>query len=158
MHMTHRLRRLAARFLTISLLAATLLAVDSLTSSNPAEARCAGVNNPIKSTFSYNGTVRVSEKPVSGTCNGNGTYQGILEDLRGDGYCVSVWFTDGGSGWTRPPGGKTCGGHSEFHWTDRNGNTQAYEELCMEHASDPSAPLICGWGTAVGGVGNNSGY
>ena len=60
--MTHR-RRLAARFLTISLLATTLFAVDSLASPSPAEARCMGVKNPVTSWFAYGGIQRVSETP-----------------------------------------------------------------------------------------------
>jgi len=63
--MTHRLRRLAARFLAISLLAATLYAVDSLASPRPAEARCNGVNNPVWSNFVW-GYLRASETPSAG--------------------------------------------------------------------------------------------
>jgi hypothetical protein len=71
MPMLHRRRRLAASFLAIGLLAATLFTVDSLAFPDTAEARCNGVNNPVRSTFSYNGVLRVSETPVSGTCNAN---------------------------------------------------------------------------------------
>lgn len=90
--MLHRRRWLAARFLAVGLLAATLSAVDSLASPTPAEARCAGNGNPVRSTFSYNGKVRVSETPVTGTCNGNNIYTGVLKDESRDANCVSIYF------------------------------------------------------------------
>jgi hypothetical protein len=157
MQMLHWLRRLAARFLAIGLLAATLFAVDSLTSPSPAEARCNGVNNPVTSNFYY-GSLRASETPGAGTCNGNNVYSGVVKDESQDGYCVSVWFKETGINWTRA--GKVCtaGNTSEFHWTDRNGNSYVYERFCMEPASDPSLPMICGWGSDKDGYGVNHGY
>jgi hypothetical protein len=75
--MLHRRHRLAARFFAIGLLAATLFTVDSLASPSPAEARCTGVNNPVKSTFRYDRVaVQVSETPAAGTCTGTTSIQG----------------------------------------------------------------------------------
>ena len=156
--MLHRRRRLAARFLAIGLLAATLSAVDSLALPGTAEARCIGVGNPVRSTFSYNGTVRVSETPVTGTCNGNQAYSGTLKDERADGNCVSVWFMESATGgqWISPGSGYTCGGTSSFEWHDLNGNSRVYERFCLE---DPdTGPFVCGWGSTINDFGTNYGY
>ena len=157
--MNHRLRRLAARFLAMSLLAATLFMVDLLASPTPAEARCNGVGNPVRSTFSYNGVVRVSETPASGTCNGNQTYTGTLRDERADGNCVEVWFMETGTGWIRPAGGVSCGQPSTFEWVDHNGNSRAYQQFCI-YNRNTGVTVACGWGTSVGfgSYGVNHGY
>jgi hypothetical protein len=162
MHMLDRRYRLAARLLAISLLAATLYAVDSLASPSPAEARCVGPNTPVRSTFSYDGYLRVSETPGTGTCNENGTYSGTLKDERADGNCVSVQFKETGFDWAFPNGGTTCGGTSTFQWSDHSGNNnQAWQRFCI---SNPNIGFYrCGWGTAWGypensPYGLNSGY
>jgi hypothetical protein len=102
-HMLDRRRRLAARFLAIGLLAAMLFTADSLSLPSPAEARCTGVGNPVRSTFSYGGGVAVSETPVSGTCNGNQLYTEVIKDERADGYCVFIEFMEAGGGCERTP-------------------------------------------------------
>ena len=152
--MLHRRRWLAARFLAVGLLAATLYTVDSLASRRPAEARCAGNGNPVRSTFSYGGTVRVSETPVAGTCDGDNIYRGTLKDERGDGNCVSVWFWEASIGWHRAA--STCGGTATFQWDDRNHDSRAYEELCIYN--DNTGFSACGWGTQEDGYGVNYGY
>jgi hypothetical protein len=148
MHMTHRLRRLAAKFFAISLLAATLFTVDSLASPTPAEARCNGVTHPVRSNFIW-GYERVSETPRTNTCDGNNTYTGILKDERADGFCGSVWFRESGTGnqWLSPPGGKVCGNGntSTFQWTDRNSNSYVYQQFCAE--LENGELRRCGWGT-----------
>jgi hypothetical protein len=157
MHMSPRLRRLAAKFFTISLLAAALFTVNSLASPSPAEARCTGVNNPVTSWFAWNGgSERVSETPRAGTCDGNNIYTGVLKDARADGYCVSVWFKETGIGWTQPNGGYVCGvgNTSTFQWVDGNGNSTVYQQFCIE---SPNV-TICGWGNNTGGYATNSGY
>jgi hypothetical protein len=156
--MLHRRSRLAARFLAISLLAATLFTVDSLASPDTAEARCAGVNNPVRSTFSYNGTVRASETAGADTCNGNNFYAGVLKDESSDGYCVSVWFHEVGMvDWSRA--GRACGGTVTISWQDGNGNSRVYEQFCIDRTSMPGH-YTCGWGTQVGiqYYGTNYGY
>jgi hypothetical protein len=160
--MLHRRRRLAVRLLAVGLLAVTLSAVDLLTFSDTAEARCAGNGNPVRSTFSYGGTVRVSETPLDGTCNGNNIYRGTLRDERADGNCVEVWFKETGTGgaWISPPGGTACGGSSTFEWDDRNGNSRVYQTFCIHNPDDGFS--ACGWGTQVGLMGQyfgeNYGY
>jgi hypothetical protein len=158
MHMFDRRRRLAASLLAVGLLAATLFAVDALALPSPAEARCGGEGVAVTSWFGYGGTLRVSETPGTGTCNGNNVYTAVLKDERADGYCASVYFKDGIYPWTRAA--KICGVGSTltFQWDDRNGNHQAYEQLCMEPASDPTKPIICGWLNNVDGYALNWGY
>jgi hypothetical protein len=170
MHMLHRSRRLTARFLAIGLLAATLFTVDSLASPSPAQARCNGVNNPVYSWFRYNrAAVQASETPGAGTCNGNNTYSGQLKDEAQDGYCVSVWFQETGTGgWVPPDSGSivVCGAGNKatFSWNDRNGNSYVYEQFYVHRASDLVA-VACGWGDqwappslAGGPYGVNHGY
>jgi hypothetical protein len=160
--MLHRRRRLAASFLTIGLLAATLFTVDSMTFPGSAEARCTGVNNPVRSNFIYGGVERVSETPRAGTCNGNDIYTGVLKDERQDGYCVSVWFHITGQGWFLPdPGGAgiVCGAGntSTFEWDDTNNNHQAYQRFCIQRASNMEI-VACGWGNQINGQGLNHGF
>jgi hypothetical protein len=148
--MTHRLRRLAARFFAISLLAATLFTVDSLASPSPAEARCTGQGSPVYSWFRWNNAaVQGSETPGQSTCDGSNIYTGVLKDERADGYCVSVWFQESGTqGWSRPAGGYVCGAGNQttFQWRDRNGNSYVYQQFCLHAASDGITER-CGWGT-----------
>lgn len=155
-----RRRRLAARLLAISLLAATLFTVDSLASPSPAEARCNGVNNPVKSTFSYGGYVVASETPRAGTCNGNNTYTGVLKDERADGYCVHVQFMEAGNPWLPPnPYGNVCGAGktTTFDWDDVNGNSYVYQHFCIVRSSNNDL-VACGWGSTINGYGVNHGY
>jgi hypothetical protein len=187
MHMLDWLRRLAARFLAIGLLAATLFAVDSLASPSPAEARCIGVNNPVTSWFAWDGAKRVSETPGAGTCNENNIYSGVLKDESADGYCVSVEFQETGISWTRAPGGYTCGATSTFQWNDSNNNSYVYQRFVLlrgrprsvtsqatelhkckigitpfdcprDNRSSDGGRVACGWGDSNGGYAANSGY
>jgi hypothetical protein len=154
--MMHRRHRLTARLLTIGLLAATLYAVDSLASPSPAEARCTGVNQPVKSTFIVGGRTVASETPVTGTCNGNQLYQGVLRDESADGYCVYVQFKETGIDWTPavPPGALCGNGNSaSFEWRDRNDNSRVYERFCIQPLSGGN--YTCGWGTGVGTYQNS---
>jgi hypothetical protein len=155
--MSHRRRRLAARFLAVGLLAATLSAVNSLTFPDTAEARCNGVNNPVTSTYSYGGYLRASETPLTGTCNANGTYRGTLKDRRADGNCVHVQFREPSEAlWRIPDGGTACGGTSTFEWRDLNGDAHAYQRFCIVNAN--TGFVACGWGSDQGGYGLNHGY
>lgn len=160
--MLNRRRRLAASFLAIGLLAAMLFAVDSLTLPSPAEARCKGVNNPVTSWFAYERIVRVTDTPVSGTCNGNNVYVGVLKDERADGYCVSVWFKEAGRDWMLPEpagAGIVCGAGntSQFEWHDINGNSTVYQQFCIDKASNHQI-VACGWGNIIGDYATNWGY
>jgi hypothetical protein len=162
-HMLHRRRRLAARFLAIGLLAATLYAVDSLAFPDSAEARCVGNGNPVTSTFSHGGNVRVSETPLDGTCNGNNIYRGTLRDKDSDGNCVAVRFKETGTDgkWITPVGGNSCGLPSTFEWHDHNGNSRVYQTFCIWN-KETLKDVACGWGTSSGKegefFGTNYGY
>jgi hypothetical protein len=158
--MRHRRRRLAASFLTIGLLAATLYAIDSLALPSTAEARCMGVNNPVTSWFAWNGSKRVSETPGAGTCNGNNIYSGVVKDELADGYCVEVQFKETGIDWTIPDGGAVCGSGntSSFQWNDLNNNSYVYQRFCIWPISNPAVTTACGWGNDTGGYAANSGY
>jgi hypothetical protein len=157
MHMSHPLRRLAARFLAISLLAATLFAVDSLASPSPAEARCTGVNSPVYSWFAYGGGVAASETPAAGTCNGNNTYTGVLKDERQDGWCAGVRFREVGYPFITIAVVCGAGNTERFEWTDGNGNSRAYQQLCLHRESNQSQ-FFCGWGNDPDAYATNWGY
>ena len=149
--MINRLRRLAARFLAIGLVAATLFTVDSLASPSPAEARCGGVNNPLWSYIAWDGYA-ASDSPGAGTCNGNQIYTGVLKDVQIDGYCVQVWIRDGNEPWTNYFD-RVCGYGNEvtFQYHDINGNSRFYEKFCLVAQTPGVFPeRVCGWGTAVG--------
>jgi hypothetical protein len=163
MHMLHRGHRLAARVLAVGLLAATLYAVDSLAFPDTAEARCAGTGNPVRSTFSYAGTVRVSETPVTGTCNNNQLYQGILKDEYRDGRCVSVLFKEADMvDWEIAETVCGVGETTPFEWRDRNDNSRVYQTFCaVDPGANPAA--VCGWGTQASTIvgryyGTNYGF
>lgn len=159
--MLDRGRRLAARLLAVGLLAATLCTVDSLALPSPAEARCAGNGNPVVSSMSYGGVVRVSEDPVTGTCNENQTYTAVLEDRSADGNCVHIFFRETGDTWR--PVASSCGGPGvRFTYVDNNGNSRAYEMFCLVRDAPPYPIVACGWGTSAGAFGQyfgtNYGY
>lgn len=160
--MSHRRRRLAARLLAISLLAATLFTVDSLASPSPAEARCAGVNHPVTSTMNYNGYKRVSETPGGGTCNNNDLYTGVLKDERADGLCVVVQFEIPNQGWFLPQNGTSIvcgvGNTGRFEWNDTNDNHQSYQRFCV--TTTDYIIVACGWGNSIepGAKGLNHGF
>jgi hypothetical protein len=149
MQMINRLRGLAARFLAVGLLAATLFTVDSLASPSPAEARCKGVNTPVYSWFSPGEGVAASETPGTGTCNNNNIYSGTLKDEKSDGYCVYVLFMEAGHPWVT---GRTrvCGNGNTgtFQWEDVNGNSRVYQKFCLQ-TLNPPYESICGWGNDV---------
>ena len=112
--MLHRRRRLAAGFLALSLLAATLYTVDSLASPSPAEARCTGEGSPVYSWYRYAGDLVASETPGAGTCNGNNIYSGGPEGrtprwlLRVSPFQGTRYLLDSGPLrlWHHRPGGK----------------------------------------------------
>jgi hypothetical protein len=161
MHMLHRLRRLATRFFAIGLLTATLFVADSLALPSPAEARCIGEGNPVRSTFTVD-VLRASETPVYGTCNGNQLYRANLVDERYDDFCVEVQFKETGIGWTTPAYGWACETSSFFEWRDHNSNSYSYQRFCIWSRSTGSS--YCGWGTRFSAgygdspYGVNSGY
>jgi hypothetical protein len=150
MHMIRRGHRLAARFLAIGVLAATLFTVDSLASPSPAEARCKGVDTPVYSWFAYGGGVAASETPGTGTCNNNNIYSGTLKDTRADGLCVYVLFMEAGHPWVTAST-RVCGNGNTgtFQWEDVNGNHQAYEKFCLQQLNSPYDTVACGWGNDV---------
>jgi hypothetical protein len=58
------------------------------------------------------------------------------------------------------PGGQVCGygNTSTFQWRDRNGNSTAYEQFCIEPVTAQGDLVACGWGSNKDGFGTNLGY
>jgi hypothetical protein len=76
----------------------------------------------------------VAERPISGTCNGNGDYQAVLSDVREDTRFVSVQFANDGGPWVRIA---DTGSSEQYRWFDRDSRTLM--RLCVEG-------LGCAWG------------
>ena len=66
-------RRILLLAITVLLAAPAIALAQSAVLPGVAEARCAGVGNPLGSTLEPFG-LWVSEAPASGTCNNNGGY------------------------------------------------------------------------------------
>lgn len=124
---------------TGALLALAALFVQVVLFAAPAEARCAGVNQPVTSTLAPNGITYVSETPVSGTCNDNGLYQATFKSYYA-GWRAVVWIQNGGV-WTAHWGGFDTATYS-YNYTDPN--SHSYISLCLD---DGHGTTYCGWGT-----------
>jgi hypothetical protein len=157
--MLHRRHRLAARFLAISLLAATLYAVDSLASPSPAEARCMGQGNPVYSWFrNTRPAIQVSETPAAGTCDGNNVYTGVLKDEEQDGWCAGVRFRETGFQFVTVAVVCGAGNTERFEWRDLHlNNSRAYQQLCI-HRESNQQQFVCGWGNDPDAYATNWGY
>lgn len=110
---TNRARRSLWRAVLAGLTLSVTSAVGVLVVAQPAHAVCAGFGNPRTLEISTGGLTRGSVTANSNTCDGNGTYSGILRDLRADGHGIFLDLCDnpgsgcttffvGGSGQTRP--------------------------------------------------------
>lgn len=128
----------------------SVVAVQTIVTSGPAEARCAGVNSYVTSTYVLSGTEMVREYPKWGSCNNNNLYTGYLVASRPG--MAEVYIQNNGS-WSRVA---TCvyGHVCEYSYRDDNSNT--YMRLC--HYFDGSR--WCGWGTSSSpdAKGRNHGY
>ncbi|MEU6248017.1 hypothetical protein [Glycomyces sp. NPDC047010] len=77
----------------LAVLAGTLTAV--VVAAAPADARCLGQGNGNTMQVRYNGITIAQERQASGTCDGDGIYNGQVRDLREDGYAAQVVYVDG---------------------------------------------------------------
>jgi hypothetical protein len=133
-----RLRRLLTTASILGVLAPLGFVALSATVPGVAAARCAG-STEIRSTLVVGGVEVVAEKPLSGTCNGNNTYQGEFA-AKISGWRASVWIQNNGV-WTPYRGGFDVSGHP-YKYADNNSNS--YMSLCI----DDGAFAYCGWGTS----------
>ena len=85
--------RWRAAFVALAMLGATM--VTTVVAAAPAQARCDGVGRHLTMTLHDTaGRAIAREIPGAGTCNGNLTYQGRLEDSREDGSCAELHMAD----------------------------------------------------------------
>lgn len=143
-------QRFASGLLATGLLTAGLFTAAAVTSPTEAHARCNG-GSGIVSDYWTGGVRRAVEDPISGTCNGNSTYQAELIDPVTDGACASVQFMDGGNPWLTDTTSCTTGARVPFSYRDVNGNSNAWERFCVEEYG-------CGWGRNGETRGLNNGF
>jgi hypothetical protein len=85
--------RWRAAFAALAVLGGTLVA--TVVTAAPAQARCNGVSSPVTMVLRNSaGNAIAREIPSAGTCNGNLTYSGAVEDSRTDGSCAELHIAD----------------------------------------------------------------
>lgn len=138
--MTRRPKKLHAAVTACGILASTFMA--QLAFSSSAEARCSN-GTPVTSNLIVTGsgeveTVLVEERPVDGSCNGNGTYTFEFR-TRQVGWRPSVWIQNGGvwTGHFGPPTGEWY----RSSYTDNNSYSLIH--LCLDNIQ---GSYYCGWG------------
>lgn len=142
--------RRAAGLAATSLAAAAVFAGGVVLTASPAQARCAGVGNPVPaSTYVVNGIVKVKDVAKPGTCDGDNQYRFTLIDAHHDGVSVSMKARDGNLGW-RTIAQTSSETGQDFIYNDVNNTSNFHEQLCFGSN--------CGWGTTAGGYGTNYGF
>jgi hypothetical protein len=131
------IRRCRVAFAAIIIVAPAIFLVQSAILPGVAEARCAGVHNPITSTLEPGGVTYVSETPDTGTCNNNNTYQAFFRSHFA-GWRATVWIQNNNvwSGW---------GGNyntSWYYYSYGDNNSHSLIHLCLDNGSQ----WYCGWG------------
>ncbi|ACU37019.1 hypothetical protein KCV87_04440 [Actinosynnema pretiosum subsp. pretiosum] len=129
----HVLRTLASTTATAGVLTALAVVAPAV-----ASARCGGASE-IRSTLVVDGAVVLAERPVPGTCNGNGYYQGQVQS-KVDGWRPSVWVHDGTS-WTGHFGDYD-GTSANYSYTDEDSTSRMH--FCLDWKD---IAVYCGWGT-----------
>lgn len=85
--------RWRAALAALAVLGATMVA--TVVTAAPAQARCEGVSNPVTMVLRNSaGSTIAREITGAGTCNGNLTYSGAVEDSRTDGSCAELHMAD----------------------------------------------------------------
>ena len=122
-HPLHRARGTAAAVGTALVLAALSLAAFGLAyAADDASAYC------INWGGEYIHAGWGDEAPATGTCSGDGVYDGTVADLAADSSCVWVQFQDGGTTYTV---GQACTSTPVgFSFTDKTGDSSASIRLC----------------------------
>lgn len=88
---TARFRRAVLALLTV----APLVFVGQATvGAGTAEARCAGIGNPVAGSLVINGYTYITETPASNTCDGNRNYITTLQVLISSGWRASIVYSD----------------------------------------------------------------
>lgn len=146
---THR-RRLGSAA-AVMMIALGSMAIGQVSTAGAASARCVGAGSPVETNIyaadSAGLVVPIAwEDPVSGTCNDNGIYQGVLHVIGG--WTAEVWRQNSGQ-WHRE-GTADPGAPGSFSWTASTHQSQ--EVLCVRRAP---GQLIwtCGAGTNTGTYG-----
>jgi hypothetical protein len=132
-------KKLLRSMASIVVLTPAAFVAVSVATPGIASARCAGVGNEIRSTLIVGGQEWVAERPDSGTCNGNNTYNGHFA-AKIAGVRASVWIQNGGV-WTAHLGSGYNMLNNNYSYSDNNSNSLM--ALCV----DDGVTTVCGWGT-----------
>ena len=110
-----------AVFVAAAMLGATV--VTTVVTAAPAQARCNGAGNPVTMVLRDSaGNAIAREIAASGTCNGNRTYTGAVEDSRTDGSCAELHIAhDSASPTFRVVAECTTGGRQSFEQSESDG-------------------------------------
>lgn len=127
-------KRLRAIVAVVALAASMILTQAAF--STAAQARCAGETVEVTSLLRIAGTTYVTEVPVSGTCQGNNTYQ---SEFRSNvpGWRASVLIQNNGI-WARSSGGYNTA-WAALSYADNNSNSLIV--LC----ADDGTTYYCGY-------------
>jgi hypothetical protein len=136
--MLNRRRGLRAVIATMGLIGSILVVQATL--QGAAHARCSGPDNEITSTLIINGSVAVSEVPVTGTCNGNHFYQANYRSHYA-GWRASVWLEN--NGWV----GRFGNYNTAWYYYQLNDGGSAIPGTAAIHLClDDGTTWYCGWG------------
>lgn len=94
-----------------------------------------GVSKYFESNDVYGGVV-AREESIAGTCNGDGTYRGTIDDRRADGACAYVKFRDAGVTSVQGIDCTANNGPTGYHFDDRNGDRRAEIKVCVDYNCD----------------------
>jgi hypothetical protein len=132
-------RSIIQRIAFAGVLTLLTLTAQAVVLPSAAEARCNGAGSRITSTLIIGGVTYVSETPVSGTCNSNGTYQATFRATQ-SGFRASVWIQNNGQ-WVGYFGQSYT--TAAYSYSYRDANSRSLISLCIDNGVN----TWCGWGS-----------
>jgi hypothetical protein len=102
----------------------------------PAQATCLGRTEAIAWQTNANGHFIAWERPIAGTCDGDGIYNGQLRDGRNDGYAARVRYRDGS--FNAVVAYASTDTWVNYRFYDQTGNSRAEFQLYSNPATNPS--------------------
>jgi hypothetical protein len=115
--------------------AACLVTALTVTAA-PAEAICKGIGLPSAAQSYVNDRLVAVEGAQSGTCDGDGIYNGYIIDPRTDGYAARIRYSDGS--YNAIVAYASSGTPVNYRFYDQTGNTSAKFQLYANPAHRPT--------------------
>lgn len=128
------MKRELHRMLAASAAAAAGLLITLVTAGSPAEAACKGSDHTIVTTKT-GGVPVAQERAVWGTCDGDGIYNGLIRDMREDGYAARIRYRDGS--FNAIVAYASTGAWEDYRFYDQTGNNSAGYQLYANPAQRP---------------------